>query len=436
MVSGVRVAPTHAEEASMQRLFAFVLIGLSVAVAVAAAPGAWQASGPAYGQAGTNAADPAVGYAFYRALDRVLAGEGDSLSEIVTADFVDHADAEAAGLPAETLVDRLQALGQAIPGAHLRVERVRASGNMLVAVVTPVMPASSQVAGATVSTEAPAGGIEILGVERGRVSERWAAPLPPPLVTSFEAATLGGSSDITLTARLFRITLSAGQGLRWRGDVPALAMVEAGTVSMTTLEYADDLSIHQPTSAGTAVSVPQGAVLRATSSDQSAQLLFFSVQPVASSVSGTFQLEGGTTSELLWKSTELFELAGPWSISAGLIALPPERGVELGKTGGRAMILAAQGGPLLISTGDGMLSRLGERFRMAAVDAPATLSPGEAMQALNAGSVTLESTSDRGALVWMIGFGPIAPEGGGAGLLPERPGEGDELPAHLPHPLK
>ena len=81
----------------MQRFFMLIMTALSIFVTLAAGSAAWQTAGLARGGPANDAADPAVAYAFYRALDRVMTGSSDNLSEIVTDDFIDHTDLDAAG---------------------------------------------------------------------------------------------------------------------------------------------------------------------------------------------------------------------------------------------------------------------------------------------------------------------------------------------------
>jgi hypothetical protein len=415
----------------MHRLFLLIMIALSTAITLAAGSAAWQTVVLARDGTPIDGADPAVAHAFYRALDRVLAGESGSLSEVVTDDFVDHSDTGTSGLSADALVERSQEFGQTYPGARLKIERVQVSGSTLIAVVKHDMPAPAQVAGVSLSPKPLGSSIEILRVQRGRVGERWATTPSSMQATTFEAASYGANSNATLSARLFRVTLSAGQELLWRGENPGLVMVEEGSVALTTIEHPADpgIPVRKTTTvaAGTAVAVPHGASMRPADDDeQRTQFLFFAIRYASSNATWTFRLNGGATSEPLWKSSAPFGLAGPWTITAGLVALPPECEAELGSLAGKTTILVAQGGPLHLTAEAGTLVRLDERYRMSAAGALSALPPGAAIQVSNTGSVVLGSSSDPVESVWLITLGPIDPEGGGAGLQPESPDHRDE----------
>ena len=164
------------------------MLGVSLSIGLIVGIASWRATSFGQTRSVLDAADTTIGYAFYDTLDRVLAGEEHvGWTGIVTDDFVDHAETLGTTQSIDALAARLHAFGQTFPGSHIDVVSIDVNGDSLIASVAPVAHASGSVAGLTLAPLHLGSEVEILHVRRGRISERWAMPLPAVSATTRSA---------------------------------------------------------------------------------------------------------------------------------------------------------------------------------------------------------------------------------------------------------
>jgi hypothetical protein len=393
----------------MQRYVLILLVSVSMAVALAVGSFAWQAAQFDHGSAAILGADPAVGVAFYAGLNRALAGEPDGeFQALVTDDFVDHADGER--VPG-ALLDELTALGHTFPGIQLKVTDIRPSGDDLIVHVVPIVPEPGQIAGLSLTPEGLTGGIEVLHVRRGQVSERWAGTLPSLSATGFDDTAHSFYRSMKLSTSLYRIELQPGSRLSWRADELAVAMVEWGTLAVT-IEKPNE--IERPVTetvtvaAGEAVSIPRDGRLRLRStSPEGATLLLFTAYDVSASDPRHFQLEGGAMSTMLWTSPAPFVVLKTTRVQVGRIEIRGAGEVSLAAAPGMEIVAVVQGEPVGVAVQDGRLLQRDAMYAIVPVESPMALGPGDAVQISQASGFDLETTSGDGVPIWLVTIGPI-----------------------------
>lgn len=399
---------------AMRRFFTLMLFGLTMAVVPIVGAVVWQSASFARTAPVIDTADPAVGFAFYAGIERLLAGErGSGLSGIVSDDFGDHAKGASQPRPVGALIDDLVALESSFPGIGLGVDSIRADGDNLIAMVTLTTPAPGQIAGLSVTRPAVTPGIEILHVRRGLVSERWASWLPAPALTTLDGVTYWDLIDTTLNTRLFRITLPVDSGLSWNAYDVAIVMAEAGSIE-ATFEVTDDA--HRPVrqtktfAAGEAVSIPRGATARFESGDErDARVLLFAAHIAGEGLSWPFQLDGEARSERLWASNGSLHVTSPWQIAIGQLVLPANTDVRLGNTAGVSLLLAAQLGSPELSAADGTARQLNDRGVTVTIGSPNVMQTDSAVEIEGAQSVHLSTAFGEPSTVWLVTIGPVEP---------------------------
>lgn len=400
----------------MQRFITIVLAGLSVAIVLAVGSVTWRAATVPHVSSQIESADAAIGFAFYAGLDRVLAdGSRADLDRTVSSDFVDHAGGTTTARSADELVDQLTSFGETFPGVQLRPRELFPAGSSLIAELPPITTAATRVAGLVLAPTRISGGIEVLRIRRGKVSERWSVPLPAVSVTTVAAASHSYSQGGALSARLFRIDLPPGGELRWRTDDLSVAMVETGTLAITT-EEADELGTpvtqKETLVAGAAELLRPGAQIRFRSdSAQVTQLLLFAADRLDSRAPMPFRLEGGAKSKLIWNTYPLFDVTAPWRLEVGRIVVPSTGDVTLGNPSGAGIVLTMQDAPMTLTIDNGKIEHLDEKYAISRLDSPAALAPGGAALLVGADDAMLRTTTGESSAVWLVTIGPIVPSG-------------------------
>jgi hypothetical protein len=403
------------------------IVGLSIAIALVSGSIAWQAV--SLDSAGTvvEGADPAAGAAFYEELNGALAGDSDDkLRAVVTDDFVDHRGDEKSDRPAGMLIDQLTALGRTFPGMQLDVASIQPSGDDLIVDVVPVTSEPGEVAGLMLAPAQWTGGIEVLRVRRGKVSDRWASTLPSLSTTTFQNAAHSFFTQADLAARLYRIELLPGSAMDWIADELSLAMVESGSLAMT-VEKPDELEtpVTETTTVGegTAVSIPTKAKfrLRSTSID-GATLLLFAAHDASAVIPWPFRLEGGARSELLWNSPAPFALMESARVQVGRIELPENMEIALTPASEMEIVAGIQDGPMKVMSQGGAILQRNEKYAIVPVDAPLELASGGAVQISQASGVDLGTPAETSASIWLVTIGPVDPDRYEAKLPAGHPG--------------
>ena len=150
---------------------------LVVAIIMTVGSLAWQATGFDRTTISAGTVDPTIGYAFYDALDQVMAtGDSTALDAIMADGFVDHTDT--GDHSADDLIAQLTAFGQRFPEARLSVGDITAAPETLIVEVGAFSPAGATLAGVPVGTDPQAPRFEMLRIRNGMVAERWSGALP------------------------------------------------------------------------------------------------------------------------------------------------------------------------------------------------------------------------------------------------------------------
>ena len=351
----------------MHRYLALASIFLAIAVGLALGAVVWEIGRPDSSELAFDKPDPAIGRAFYAAVNRTLAGgNGADLVAEVRDTFVDHTDSNGDGDSIDGLVNRLGEYGLLFPGARLEIHSLRAEGGNLIAEISPVMPAPGRVAGFPLTMPDLPDGIEVLRIVRGKVTERWSMTMPHLTGVSFDPiwGTAPGHSEIT--AWLFRIDLPAGGYLHWLSDGISFVLAESGTLEVTTDENNDrGTPVHQSASVtvGSAMSIPPSTQLELRGQrDKSSRLLLFSVHEVGAPMPWPFNLKRGASSKLLWNSAGPFAVSAPWSVRIARVVLPAHTGVTLGETRASELVVVSEDGRATLSTEGGSFVPAGCRL--------------------------------------------------------------------------
>lgn len=157
----------------------FVLLGLVLVIGSTVGALTWRSTSIERSIPAWDSADPAAGYAFYDELRQLLAGDQTAdLRGVVTTGFLDHTSDQEEPRDIEDLTTELTTFGATFPGTLLTIDSISISGNSLVVMISGTMSPVGSVVGLGLSPIRLPATIEILHTHQGRVSERWAAPLP------------------------------------------------------------------------------------------------------------------------------------------------------------------------------------------------------------------------------------------------------------------
>lgn len=396
----------------MPRFVTVSSIGLTLAIALAFGMVGWRMMTFSSPPVESHVVDPETGRAFYAALNKVLAGAGSSdLEHLVTEDYVDHTGSAPEGRTLEALVADLQTLGASFAGARLNIEDIDPSGQGLVVKVAPSPALSSKLAGLSLTAAEPTGGFEYLRLRRGKISERWSNALPPISATTAEAAQLWFHGASFVNTRLFRIDLPPGAELTWKTDA-AIAMVEQGTLSSTVGlddELGKPISQTFTVSAGVAKRIPPEAKLRLRATSASgAALLLFTMYRTDENLPWPFRLEQGARSKMLWENGAGFAVNEQWSVTVGLLQLPPGAEATLGTSLLANVVLCAQAGAIEVTKDGGTMRQLDAQHRPTDAGARAMLSSDMAVLISRSASIVLRAPEETGDTVWIVVVGPLS----------------------------
>lgn len=388
-----------------------MLVGLTIAIGLTVGALAWQTTTFERDLPETKAADPAIGYAFYAGIDRLLQdGDASALEETVTGDFVDHrGDSETPGT-IETLTERLTAFATSFPGARIDVTGIQESGSALVVTIAPITVPPVDVAGMSMTTPPIRGGYDVLKIHNGKVAERWSAGLPDIATASFPAASLSVSSSTNMATQVMRTELPGDVELTWRSGRTAVLMVESGAVrvnrSWMQAHAAKDDTVIVQAGEILLISPNMAARLRSANGDAVRLLTFamWRVTPVEMAASG---FSGKASTRLLWTGNLSLSTADRWSVSFGRVQLPASTNISFDGLEAQEVLLCAETSEWHVTALDGVVEAYAADLTRIERAPTRQVDPAAAAHVVGASSIEIESDPDAGGAIWLI---TIAPE--------------------------
>ncbi len=391
----------------MQRTMQTVLIALVIAIGLTAGSLAWRVASAPQIAPDIETTDPAIGYAFYQALDEVLAsGDGSALDGVVSGGFIDHVGEQEQSTG--DLVDALMSFGASFPDLQVRVLDMQSASGTLVASIAPVQLTGPMLEGMRISTEPIAGGFEVLRIRNGKVTDRWANGLPDVRLASFAEAGLQVGGTFSNTVRLEEIEIPADGSFTWRAFGERVVIVKTGTVELDSRwigSQGEAMHESKTIDAGQAVSSPSGTTVtvRAVSGTAAkALVLLLTLQKVTPTDTTMLALGPGTNLKLLWQSNLPTIPEGTWNLSFARLTLPPGITAALTSDAPSTLLLSAEGDASRIAIDDGELSKLDHTYAPASEGMQTSLDAGTAAFVEEANAVEIASAGSQPATVWLI----------------------------------
>jgi hypothetical protein len=383
------------------------LIGLMFAIGLTVGSLAWRIASAPQAVTSLTLANPAVGYAFYDAIDQVLAGEYPSALEALVSDgFIDHEATHGETGSAGDLIAQLIAFRQSFPGTRIEVDGVQAASSTLVVAIAPLAPSPASVAGLPLTIDPFAGGYEVLWVRNGQISERWSGGLPGIERFTFDDAQFTMGATLGSSISLDRIALPVPSLVRLPPQGQSTLMVESGTLRVSRHWMKSAGEVHSGEvllGAGEAVVLPNGAsITLEPDGEEPVQLLRFSMQPITPVERATPVMTGGAQSTLLWTSNLAALPSGRWTVSIGAVRFQAGTNAVL-TTNSAQMLLACDGGSVHVTGQGGSITALQEDYWPSGPGVT-TIESDRAASVAGAESVTLRSASD--ATIWVVAVTP------------------------------
>jgi hypothetical protein len=388
------------------------LIVLVVAIGLTTGSLAWRvASGPRVAPT-TTMVDPAIGYAFYQALDDVLTtGDRSTLDRVVSSGYIDHSGDQKR--TAEELVNRLASYRSFFPDLRIRVLEIRATGETLIASIAPAQSAGPVVEGLQLAPDPTAGGFEVLRIQHGKVSERWSSALPGIERASFADASFTFEPIASQSLKLEAIELPANSRFAWSSRGDRAVLVESGGIQLdisSTGSEGERLHASKTVATGQALSSPAGetAVVR-TESGVSARVLVLTMQNYTPTNPSSIELGQGAKLTLLWSSYFPDKPTSAWHLSFGRVALAADSTGRFTGDAQSSVLLAGMSGTARLSVGSGQIAALSNAPRPESSESIALLDAGNAALVDRPAAMEIANTGGEPAVLWFIGVRIDAP---------------------------
>ena len=396
----------------MQRMMQTALIVLVIAIGLTASSLAWRVTSAPRIAPDLETTDPAIGYAFYQALDQVLAsGDRSALDRVVSGGFIDH-DQDRARSTGD-LASELTALGTSFPDMHIRVLDMQSAAGTLVASIAPMQSSGTVVDGVHFASGSTESGSEVLRIEHGKVAERWASAIPGGQLATYADAAFAFAPISSSTIKLEEIDLPEGSHFEWTSTGDRAVLVEAGAIQLDIRWVGSEgerMHTSQMAAAGQALSSPAGEnVTVRTESGTSARVLVLTLQKYTPSNPSSIELGQGATLTLLWSSYLPFEPDGTWHLSFGRVALSAGATGRLTGDAQSTVLLATTNGSSRLSIHGGQIATLDQAAFPASSETMALLDAGNAALVEEAESMEIANASAEPAVVWLIGVRVEAP---------------------------
>ena len=391
----------------MQRTMQTVLIALVIAIGLTAGSLAWRVASAPQIAPDIETTDPAIGYAFYQALDEVLAsGDGSALDGVVSGGFIDHVGEQEQSTG--DLVDALMSFGASFPDLQVRVLDMQSASGTLVASIAPVQLTGPMLEGMRISTEPIAGGFEVLRIRNGKVTDRWASGLPDVRLASFADAGLQVGGTFSNTVRLEEIEIPADGSFTWRAFGERVVIVKTGTVAarfpVDRFPGRGHARIENHRRRAGCIEPIGNDGNGAGRIRHSGEGTRAAPDPAKGHAHGHDHAGSwaGHDLELLWQSNLPTIPEGTWNLSFARLTLPPGITAALTSDAPSTLLLSAEGDASRIAIDDGELSKLDHTYAPASEGMQTSLDAGTAAFVEEANAVEIASAGSQPATVWLI----------------------------------
>jgi hypothetical protein len=396
----------------MQRMMQTALIVLVIAIGLTAGSLAWRVTSAPRTARGQETTDPAVGYAFYQALDEVMeSGDRSALDRVVSSGFIDHNGDRARSTG--DLANDLAALGTSFPDMRIQVLDIQTAAGTLVASIAPVRSSGTAVEGMHFAAGSGVSGSEVLQIQHGKVSARWASAIPGVQLSTFADAAFAFAPISSSSIKLEEIDLPEGGRFEWTSRGDRAVLVEAGAIQLDIRwigSEGEQMHTSQMAAAGQALSSPAGEnVTVRTESGASARILVLTLQKSTPTNPSSIELGPGATLTLLWSSYLPFDPNGTWHLSFGRVALSAGSMGLLSGDARSTVLLANTNGSSRLSIDGGKIATLDQAAIPASPETIALLDAGNAALVEEAESMEIANAGAEPSVMWLIGVRVDAP---------------------------
>jgi hypothetical protein len=396
------------------------MLGLALAISLVAGSLVWHIATYSAATATVEAPDPSIGYAFYSALDQVLAsGDRSALDTLVSGDYVDHAGEGAVDRSADDLVEQLAAFRVAFPDARLTVRNIEPSAGNLVVSVEPIDLQMIPVAGLSLHHQPSPGGHEVLHIYDGKVIERWSIALPLIPATTFPAATCSVDGTINTGQRLDRIRLTGDDIFRWTLRGPAILAVESGSVRSDIVFDDAHMQTHHETShldEGSATLLATGGGIQLQrDGETTAQVLIYSTHHLMQTDIHPLEEPTGANYTRLASNFLPLMQQGSWQMSIARLDLRDGESVDLDLPSGAVLLLTSNDARIAATAEHGTITTLDNDLDVVKRPHADTIEFGAAATITKASRVSFQVDGTGDGSVWLITMVPTGTAGISAG---------------------
>jgi predicted SnoaL-like aldol condensation-catalyzing enzyme len=182
--------------------------------------------------------DLAVVRRFYAAANLLLAtGNADALWEVVSADFIDHAELPGLAPDRDGLVRYLRTWHSTDPTLRLNVVDLAAQGDRITAVVATDRADNAPASDSPMIAGRAWGAIDVFRLQSGHITEHWGDSNGLGLVSPLLAATVPVDPPAKKMVEVMRRTYAPGEDVwDWTGGPTAL-LVESGNLQVAHESY-------------------------------------------------------------------------------------------------------------------------------------------------------------------------------------------------------
>lgn len=362
--------------------------------------------------------------AFYSAVNLAI-GSGDvgELRQMLSVNFVDHSPFGRASGDAATFERYLLALHQRMPGAYLDVKDVTSEGGLVAISLRLSGERALRVSGLPLSSP-NTDSYELLRLERGEVTERWASPALPPFVESLGVLELGPNSYQLGEPRVERVTFAPRAELTIPVHNGIVLVVESGSVQLTI--HGRNTNSDVFTEAGTPVPGPGEATKRLEAGDTNsipanegfrignpteapAVLLWLSVRLLDTVALTTTQAENpapGVTVELLAGGAVSRVDSRPVAFVAERLVAPPGTVID-GHDVENTEILLVTRGLVQVELREGLALRVVDGGAITVHKEPFALAQDQAVSLSERAVLGYRTTGDEFTELWVITMRPV-----------------------------
>jgi hypothetical protein len=360
---------------------------------------------------------------FYSAIDMLLStGDASSLRNTVHPDFIDHSPLSPEPGNIETLEAWLLSIRASSPDLRFTVTEVIAQNDLIAVDLEQTSVPDVTIAGLPVTVPQATGGYELLRVENGLVSERWASPALPGQIDP-SVASLGGIDDSgwIREPRIERLTFASQSRMEMIDHKGTVLIVESGSLNLRvagpsdlTLTDSPDGANRSWSSADIPVRLDAGALhtiepdapfLIWNTGQTDARLVALTVvqlAPVDYFYSGLDDAdESGVTRQLLAGGATIRPDHGPFQLQVGHAVVAPGMAIAPHKVNELEMLFVTKG-TVEATLENGWVFSLSDLNGLKTENDVATVGPDQAISAGYGVELSYQVTGSEPAEFWLI----------------------------------